>query len=123
MDVGEGFLAIEHKVGIGSGSVESALEVEMVEAGLGREEDLTDEVHLEGKIALIFRGEVTFFEKSKQCHCERAVGVVIYNNEKGLLAPYLSLEAVKHSGALYSSGNRRGIQRAAGPRRNFEGFY
>ncbi|WP_182199863.1 S8 family serine peptidase [Paraliobacillus salinarum] len=38
---------------------------------------------LSGKIALIKRGKLTFTEKVKQAEAAGAVGVIIYNNEKG----------------------------------------
>lgn len=51
-------------------------------AGLAREEDVED-LDLQGKIALIERGEITFVEKIHHVEEKGAVLAVIYNSEKG----------------------------------------
>ena len=56
------------------------VEGEMVEAGLGYDEDF-EEVEVEGKIALVGRGEISFEEKETNAAENGAIGVVVYNNE------------------------------------------
>ncbi len=54
--------------------------------GLARESDISNEMYdwnLEGKIALIKRGEITFSEKVERVQVFGAVGAVIFNNEPG----------------------------------------
>ena len=54
--------------------------------GLAREVDLLDESfdwNLDGKIALIERGEITFKEKVDRANAFGAVGVIIFNNNPG----------------------------------------
>lgn len=63
---------------------------ELVSAGLGTKEELADieakdKNALEGKIALIKRGEIAFGEKVLNAAHAGAVGVIIYNNEEGAL--------------------------------------
>ena len=50
------------------------------EVGLGNKEEMKQ---LQGKIALIQRGGMTFTEKAKNAEKAGAVGVLIYNNTKG----------------------------------------
>jgi serine protease len=57
---------------------------ELVPAGLGKPEDFAN-VNVEGKIALISRGEIRFSEKVANALAAKAVGVVIYNNAVGLM--------------------------------------
>lgn len=56
---------------------------ELVAAGLGKPEDFTTAV--QGKYALISRGEIAFGDKVKNAIAAGAVGVVIYNNAPGLI--------------------------------------
>ncbi|MGN9867048.1 M28 family peptidase [Bacillus swezeyi] len=62
----------------------------LYDAGLGLPGDFTDET--KGKIAVILRGELTFYEKAKNAAEAGAAGVIIYNNLDGLvpLTPNLS---------------------------------
>ena len=55
---------------------------ELVFVGLGKPADLPDE-GLEGKIALIERGEITFGSKVAEVHSAGAVAAVIFNNVSG----------------------------------------
>jgi len=50
--------------------------------GLAKPEDIPNE-GLEGKIALIERGEITFAEKVSRAHGAGAVAAIIYNNQQG----------------------------------------
>jgi aminopeptidase YwaD len=54
----------------------------LVDAGLGRSQDL-DGLDLQGAIALIKRGELTFAEKARNVAAAGAAGALIYNNESG----------------------------------------
>ncbi|PTM57650.1 M20/M25/M40 family metallo-hydrolase [Desmospora activa] len=63
---------------------EEGLTSEIVYAGLGRSQDFSD-VDVKGKIALIQRGEITFYEKAKNAADAGAVGTIIYNNVDGEL--------------------------------------
>ncbi len=54
-------------------------EFEYVYVGLGKEEDYKDK-DLKGKIALIKRGEIPFYEKIIRAKDHNAAGVVVFNN-------------------------------------------
>ena len=56
------------------------VEGEMVEAGLGYDEDF-ESIDVEGKIALVGRGEISFEDKETNAAENGAIGVVVYNNE------------------------------------------
>ncbi|OYD07264.1 M20/M25/M40 family metallo-hydrolase [Paludifilum halophilum] len=58
---------------------------EVVYAGLGAEDDFRD-VDVEGKIALIQRGEYTFYDKTQNAAQAGAEGVIIFNNVEGELS-------------------------------------
>ncbi len=51
---------------------------ELVYVNLGKTEDIT--MNLTGKIALIWRGEITFKEKVENVYNAGAIGAIIYNN-------------------------------------------
>lgn len=57
--------------------------------GVGKPEDFAG-VNVEGKFALIKRGEITFADKVKNAIEAKAAGVVIYNKEAGLMQGSLS---------------------------------
>ncbi|MFC4025009.1 S8 family serine peptidase [Oceanobacillus longus] len=57
---------------------------EVVEAGLGYPEDFEGK-DIEGKYALIVRGEIAFTEKALNAQDAGAAGVVIYNNTDGII--------------------------------------
>jgi serine protease len=58
---------------------------ETVYCGLGKAADFTGK-NLSGKIALIERGEINFAEKVDNALAAKAAGVLIYNNEPGLIS-------------------------------------
>lgn len=94
----------------GSGDVTAAL----VRAGIGRESDFP--AGIAGKVALIERGTITFQEKVERATAAGAAGVVIYNNEAGLIQP--SLGEVAKIPAIFISrddGRRLADQIARGP--------
>lgn len=57
--------------------------------GVGKPEDFAN-VNVEGKFALISRGEIKFADKVKNAIDAKAAGVVIYNNKPGLMQGSLS---------------------------------
>ena len=57
---------------------------EFVDVGLGFPEDFVEK-ELEGKVALISRGELPFVTKAQNAKDAGAVGALIYNNEEGPL--------------------------------------
>ncbi|SED83203.1 S8 family serine peptidase [Jiangella alba] len=67
-----------------SALLDGSFELPMVYAGLGRASDF-DGVDVEGKIALIQRGEITFLEKMHNAAAAGAELVMIFNNVSGSL--------------------------------------
>jgi serine protease len=68
----------------GSPLVRSPAVNQLVAAGLGKPEDFKN-VNVQGKFALILRGEIPFADKAKNAIAAGAAGVVIYNNAPGLI--------------------------------------
>ncbi|MCA1036723.1 MULTISPECIES: M28 family peptidase [Bacillus] len=66
-------------------TVNGNVTAELAEAGLGTKEDAAA-ADLEGKIALIQRGEISFAEKVLNAAEQGAAGVLIYNNADGPLS-------------------------------------
>ncbi|WP_279388924.1 M28 family peptidase [Baia soyae] len=60
------------------------LSADLVYAGLGAESDFAS-VDVKGKIALIKRGTLTFYDKTQNAAKAGAIGVVIFNNTTGKL--------------------------------------
>ncbi|SFX03707.1 Zn-dependent amino-or carboxypeptidase, M28 family [Thermoactinomyces sp. DSM 45891] len=60
------------------------LTADLVYAGLGAESDFAS-VDVKGKIALIKRGNLTFYDKTQNAAKAGAIGVVIFNNTTGKL--------------------------------------
>ncbi len=60
-----------------------AAPVAMVSVGMGRESDYTEDVvaALQGKFALISRGEITFVKKLQLAQQHGAIGILVYNNK------------------------------------------
>ncbi|ASF40752.1 hypothetical protein CEH05_16955 [Halobacillus halophilus] len=87
---------------------------EVVDAGLGRKPDDSDSnpnandfegIDLEGKIALISRGESTFVSKTLNAQEEGAVAAIIYNNVSGYISMASSSEInIPQLGILQSTG-------------------
>lgn len=83
VDFGKGLQVVNSNMFQGSKEAANPLTGAMVYAGLGKEADFVNDVN--GKIALISRGEITFADKVKHAMARGAVGVVIFNNEPGLI--------------------------------------
>ena len=58
---------------------------EVVDVGLGKPEEIAGK-DLNGKFALIVRGELTFIEKTMNAQNAGAAGVIIYNNTSGYIS-------------------------------------
>ncbi|WP_071460985.1 S8 family serine peptidase [Bacillus massilinigeriensis] len=54
--------------------------IEIVDGGIGREEDVKN---ASGKIVLAERGEISFTDKARHANKAGAMGIIIYNNTKG----------------------------------------
>jgi len=65
-----------------SSTQEAGIEAEIVAAGLGRQGDFAG-AEVEGKIALIERGEIFFSDKVANAAAVGAAAVVLYNNQPG----------------------------------------
>lgn len=63
-------------------------DIEYVYAGLGTVSDFED-IDVEGKVALIQRGEIAFTEKNENAFDNKAIGTIIFNNVSG---PLLSMQ-------------------------------
>jgi len=61
---------------------EGGIEAEVVAAGLGREEDLRGR-RLDGRVALVQRGEIRFTDKVAYAAAAGAAAVIIYNHQPG----------------------------------------
>lgn len=83
VDFGSGLEVLKSTSFQGSASVK-VNGMEMVFAGLGKAEDFNG-LDLQGKVALISRGEITFADKAQNAVRAGADGIVIFNNEPGLL--------------------------------------
>ena len=63
---------------------------ELVDCNTAKESDLKDK-NLNGKIALIKRGDITFNEKVRNASKEGAKGIILYNNDSGVVIPGLDI--------------------------------
>lgn len=81
----------------GAAEVPTPVENVLAFANLGKPEDFTN-ANVQGKFALIVRGEITFKEKVDNAMKAGAVGVIVYNNAPGLI-----------HGALTQDGSRLAI--------------
>jgi serine protease len=75
---------------VGSIDNEQPLTGALVPAGLGKPEDFANADAFKGKIALISRGEIPFYEKVQNALEAGVVGVMIYNNTSGLISGSVS---------------------------------
>lgn len=73
---------VEAKYAQGSATLDGVLETEMVYVGLGKPEDYAGK-DLTGKVALVRRGELTFFAKVQNAQAAGAAAVLIVNNVDG----------------------------------------
>lgn len=75
---------------VGTVEVTSPMTNTLVVSGLGHPADFTTEV--QGKFALISRGEISFGDKARNAIAAGAAGVIIYNNVPGLLQGALTTD-------------------------------
>lgn len=86
ISIGNGALVkVKGNTFVGSAEVNTPVINSLVDAGLGKPEDFANRSDLEGKFALIQRGEIKFGEKVQNAINAKAAGVVIYNNVPGLI--------------------------------------
>jgi subtilisin family serine protease len=88
---------VKSKSFVGAEENATPITAQLKYVGLGKDEDF-DGLNLTGQIALIRRGEITFKEKVNNALAANAAGVLIFNNEAGLI-----------SGALTQDGSSVGI--------------
>lgn len=94
-----------------SGSTpEAGIEASVVAAGLGRPGDFAGRA-VEGKIALIERGEIFFSEKVANAATAGAVAVVLYNNQPGFPAPGTLLDVSRVPAVIISQDEGRALLR------------
>lgn len=72
----------------------------LVDCGLGKPADFTGK-DVNGKFALISRGEIAFGEKVKNAIAAGATGAIIYNNAPGLLQGSLTEDGTTLSAAVF----------------------
>jgi aminopeptidase YwaD len=89
---------------------ETGIEAETVAAGLGRPGDLAGRP-VEGKIALIERGEIFFSEKVANAAAAGAVAVVLYNNQPGPPTVGTLLNASRVPAVIISQDEGRALLR------------
>lgn len=75
----------------GTRDLSSGMTGELVDAGLGKPEEFA-KVNVAGKIALVKRGEIKFMDKIQNALNAKAAGILIYNNQPGLLNGSLSAD-------------------------------
>ncbi len=92
------------------------VEAELVDVGLGREEDLRGK-RLDGKVALAGRGQVRFAEKANHAAGAGASAIIIVNNQPGPAKTGTLLEPSRIPVVMvpYDEGLRLGAWLAAGP--------
>ncbi len=91
----------------GSRAITQAMENQLVYVGLGKEEDFA-QANVQGKFALIKRGEIRFSEKAQNAINNGATGVIIFNNVDGLVRGGLSEDGSEMPVPVF------GIDKAAG---------
>lgn len=92
---------------VGSRAITQAMENQLVYAGLGKEEDFA-QANVQGKFALIKRGEIRFSEKAQNAINHGAAGVIIFNNVDGTVRGGLNEDGSEMPVPVF------GIDKAAG---------
>jgi subtilisin family serine protease len=93
----------------GSPELPQGLTGELVEAGLGMPADFT-KVKLTGKIALIKRGQISFADKVKNAIAAEAIGVIIYNNDVGLVSGAITTDGSTASVPVVGIEQAKGLE-------------
>lgn len=84
IDLGDGLKEVPSQAFQNSDPGSTITNAELVFAGLGKPQDF-DKTKTSGRIALIQRGEINFQDKVAAAMSAGAIGVIIYNNEPGLI--------------------------------------
>lgn len=82
-------VTVESSAFTGSRAITQAMENQLVYVGLGKPEDFS-QANVQGKFALIKRGETRFSEKVQNAINAGATGAIIFNNTDGLVRGGLS---------------------------------
>ena len=95
---------------------EDGVEAELVDVGLGREEDLRGK-RLDGKVAFAGRGQIRFSEKASSAAAAGASAIIIFNNQPGpaQTGTLLTPSRIPVVMIPYGEGLRLGAWLAAGP--------
>lgn len=99
-DDGINFMKINGSAMQGSKTELKPIRADIVYAGLGTKDEFKN-VNVDGKIALIKRGELTFFEKVENAIAARAAGVIVFNHEPGVLNGMLTEDGTEMAVAAY----------------------
>ena len=75
---------MQYSIVEGAGIDTLSSELEYVYCSLGKESDFTN-LDVQGKVAVVDRGTITFSEKYKNALNNGAVGVIVINNENGIV--------------------------------------
>lgn len=84
----------------GARDVETPEENFLVNAGLGKDTDFTG-INVQGKFALVQRGEIKFMDKINNAMKAGAVGIIVYNNAPGLIHGALTQDGSKLNIAVF----------------------
>ncbi|MBE5905894.1 MAG: hypothetical protein E7277_03745, partial [Lachnospiraceae bacterium] len=94
-----------HDNGVGSGMGFDTLGAgtfEIVDCGLGKANEFPENV--EGKIALVSRGEISFADKDKNAFSAGAIGLIVYNNQSGSIGMSIDTYYIPAVSILKSEG-------------------
>ncbi len=97
LNLGDDFIEVPSNSFQGSSIPNQPIVSDMVFVGLGKKEDFKAK-NVQGKFALIKRGEITFVDKVQNAISSGATGVIIFNHEPGLIG-----------GALTDDGSEVGV--------------
>lgn len=91
----------------GAADVPEALTNNLVFAGLGKPEDFAA-LDVAGKFVLVSRGEIKFSEKAANAIAAGATGMLVYNNEAGLIHGSLTQDGSKLPLAVFMTDQEAG---------------
>lgn len=99
-DDGINFTKVKASSMQGSKTVLKPLKGDLIYAGFGSKDEFKN-INAEGKIALIKRGELKFSEKVENAIEAKAVAVIVFNNEAGMINGMLTEDGTEVSVAAY----------------------
>ena len=85
---GNGMIPVESLPVAGSAVTNAPVVNDLVFCNIGKPEHFTN-IDVRGKVALIGRGEISFGDKVKNAIAAGAIGVIMFNNEPGILSATL----------------------------------